>query len=161
MWNSPTIEVFPQTDVIYIEIGAGAAELYSLHFAMNSSALDFQEPFAYHPHITLAQELPHERVEAMIGTGAPPLGGVPRAPHIPRRARRFCAEHFRELLGRSGRVFARRRPGPLNRTQSIQNIPATADRNLSGRNAPYERFLCIQLQFAIRSRWPSRVCAPF
>jgi len=60
------VEVFPHTDVIYIEIGAGSSELISLHSAMNSCALDFQEPFPYHPHITLAQELPHERVEAML-----------------------------------------------------------------------------------------------
>jgi 2'-5' RNA ligase superfamily protein len=62
-----SIEIFPQTDVIYIEIGAGAAELYSLHSAMNSSALEFQEPYPYHPHITLAQEVPHERVEELTG----------------------------------------------------------------------------------------------
>src|SRR4051812_18352044 len=51
-----TIEVFPLTDVIYIEIGGGAAELHDLHTAMNTTALEFEEPFAYHPHITLAQE---------------------------------------------------------------------------------------------------------
>ena len=33
------------------------------------------------------------------GTGAPPLGGVPRAPHHSApRARRFCAELFGDLL---------------------------------------------------------------
>jgi hypothetical protein len=29
---------------------------------MNSGALAFEEPFEYHPHITLAQEVPHDRV---------------------------------------------------------------------------------------------------
>jgi 2'-5' RNA ligase len=48
--------------VIYIEIGAGAQELYQLHSVMNTSALEFAEPFPYHPHITLAQEVPHEQV---------------------------------------------------------------------------------------------------
>ena len=57
-----SVEVFPSTDVIYIEIGAGAKELYAFHSAMNTSALAFKEPFPYHPHITLAQEVPHERV---------------------------------------------------------------------------------------------------
>jgi 2'-5' RNA ligase len=56
-----SIEVFPLTDVIYIEIGGGARELYSLHSAMNSSALEFVEPYPYHPHITLAQDVSHER----------------------------------------------------------------------------------------------------
>jgi hypothetical protein len=31
---------------------------------MNSGPLEFLEPFPYHPHITLAQELPHEHVVA-------------------------------------------------------------------------------------------------
>lgn len=57
-----SIEVFPATEVIYIEIGQGSTEMRSLHSAMNSGALDWDEPFVYHPHITLAQEIPHERV---------------------------------------------------------------------------------------------------
>jgi 2'-5' RNA ligase len=57
-----SIQVFQQTNVIYIEVGAGAAELYGLHSAMNRSALAYQEPFEYHPHITLAQEIPIDRV---------------------------------------------------------------------------------------------------
>jgi 2'-5' RNA ligase len=57
-----SVEVFPLTDVIFIEIGAGAQELYKLHSAMNTSTLEFKEPFPYHPHITLAQEVSHERV---------------------------------------------------------------------------------------------------
>jgi 2'-5' RNA ligase len=57
-----TIEVFPVTDVIYIEVGAGTAELRRMHAAMNQTDLGFDEPFVYHPHITLAQEIPHDRV---------------------------------------------------------------------------------------------------
>jgi 2'-5' RNA ligase len=58
------IEMFPVTNVIYIQVGRGAAELRKVHQAMNAGPLEFQEPFAYHPHITLAQELPRENVEA-------------------------------------------------------------------------------------------------
>jgi hypothetical protein len=58
------VEKFPVTDVIYLGVGDGAAELQQVHRAMNSGALEFQEPFVYHPHITLAQELPHDRVTA-------------------------------------------------------------------------------------------------
>jgi len=58
------IEIFPVTDVIYIQLGRGAAELGHVHRAMNAGALEFQEPFAYHPHITVAQEIPHENVAA-------------------------------------------------------------------------------------------------
>jgi 2'-5' RNA ligase len=56
------IEIFPVTNVIYLEVGRGAAELRHVHKAMNSGALAFQEPFAYHPHITLAQEIPLDKV---------------------------------------------------------------------------------------------------
>jgi hypothetical protein len=52
------VEVFPATEVIYLEIGRGASEMRSLHFAMNTGALDWDEPFVYHPHITLAQDIP-------------------------------------------------------------------------------------------------------
>jgi 2'-5' RNA ligase len=60
------VKVFAVTDVIYLEIGSGAAELRKVHQAMNTGPLEFQEPFAYHPHITLAQELPRDKV---AGTG--------------------------------------------------------------------------------------------
>ncbi len=58
------IDVFPVTNVIYLQLGAGAAELEGLHTAMNARALAFHEPFAYHPHVTLAQELTSADVAA-------------------------------------------------------------------------------------------------
>src|SRR5580704_15314205 len=54
------IEIFPVTNVIYLQVGSGADELRQVHQAMNAGSLEFQEPFPYHPHITLAQELPRE-----------------------------------------------------------------------------------------------------
>lgn len=59
------VRIFPVTNVIYIEVGAGAPELYQMHDAINSGALAFEEPFAYHPHITLAQEIGHGDVQAV------------------------------------------------------------------------------------------------
>jgi 2'-5' RNA ligase len=56
------LDIFRVTDVIYLEVGAGAAELRRMHEAVNTAALAFQDPFPYHPHVTLAQEVPHERV---------------------------------------------------------------------------------------------------
>lgn len=56
------IRVFQYTNVIYIDVGAGASELRRIHAAMNLTDLAFEEPFAYHPHITLAQEIPHNGV---------------------------------------------------------------------------------------------------
>jgi 2'-5' RNA ligase len=63
-----SIEVFPVTNVIYLELGAGAAELRKLHSAMNAGALAFDEPFLYHPHVTLAQELMSADVAAAHAT---------------------------------------------------------------------------------------------
>jgi 2'-5' RNA ligase len=56
------ISIFPVTNVVYLEIGKGAAELVGMHGAMCHGALRFDEPFAYHPHITLAQEVPADSV---------------------------------------------------------------------------------------------------
>lgn len=56
------IGVFPETHVIYIELGMGREQLLELHAALNRGPLHFAEPFEYHPHITLAQELPLEAV---------------------------------------------------------------------------------------------------
>lgn len=50
-----SVEIFPVTNVIYAEIGAGRSELLEMHEALNSGHLRFTEPFYYHPHITLAQ----------------------------------------------------------------------------------------------------------
>jgi len=56
------ISVFPVTGVVYLEVGRGSDELRRMHAAMNTTSLAFQEPFPYHPHITLAQELPLDQV---------------------------------------------------------------------------------------------------
>ena len=56
------LRIFPVTNVIYLELGQGAGEMFRIHQAMNSPPLEFDEPFAYHPHITLAQEIPPDKV---------------------------------------------------------------------------------------------------
>jgi len=58
-----SIRMFPVTNVVFIELGKGSDEMFKIHEAMNSRSLAFNEPFAYHPHITLAQEIPQERAE--------------------------------------------------------------------------------------------------
>jgi len=59
-----SIEVFQGTNVIYLSIGAGYRELERMHAALNRGPLQFAEPFEYHPHVTLAQQLLPEQVEA-------------------------------------------------------------------------------------------------
>lgn len=56
------IRVFDVSSVVYIAIGKGLKELLAIHDALNCGDLGFPEPFSYQPHITLAQELPPERV---------------------------------------------------------------------------------------------------
>jgi 2'-5' RNA ligase len=63
-----SIETFPRTDVIYLELGRGAAELHAMHAAMNNRCLNFSEPFLYHPHVTLAQEIPNGSADQMRET---------------------------------------------------------------------------------------------
>lgn len=58
------IQVFPVTHVVYLEVGAGEPELRDMYEAMNLTSLAFQEPFPYHPHVTVAQEIPQAGVPA-------------------------------------------------------------------------------------------------
>jgi len=50
------VDIFSQTNVIYIGVRRGAEELRVMHDAMNNGDLAYKEPYPYHPHITLAQE---------------------------------------------------------------------------------------------------------
>ena len=59
------IRIFPVTNVIYLEVDSGREELAAMHDALNGDALVFEEPFVYHPHVTLAQEIPPGEVQAV------------------------------------------------------------------------------------------------
>jgi 2'-5' RNA ligase len=60
------VEVFPVSDVIYINLDVGAAELRRLHDALAVGALQCQEQFEYHPHVTLAQELKPDELDELV-----------------------------------------------------------------------------------------------
>jgi 2'-5' RNA ligase len=62
------IEVFPITQVIYLSVNAGNSELRRLHRTLNAGSCVFEEPFSYHPHITLAQDLEPDRFETALKT---------------------------------------------------------------------------------------------
>jgi len=53
--------VFPISDVIYLSIKKGGKELLPMYKSLNVGPLRYQEPFPYHPHITLAQGLTREQ----------------------------------------------------------------------------------------------------
>ena len=59
------VTVFESTNVIYLEVRAGKAQLEALHNTLNSGALEYREPFLYHPHITLAQDFPPGQLDEM------------------------------------------------------------------------------------------------
>ncbi|HEV2198466.1 MAG TPA: 2'-5' RNA ligase family protein [Bryobacteraceae bacterium] len=60
------VELFPESRVIYVSVKTGQAELERMHDALNTGGMAFEEPFPYHPHITLAQDLPPESIAAVL-----------------------------------------------------------------------------------------------
>ena len=49
------VAVFPMTSVVYLELESGQLEIERLHRELATQALDFNEPYPFHPHVTLAQ----------------------------------------------------------------------------------------------------------
>ena len=62
------VEVFPQTRVIYLSVAAGFHELILMHDQLNRSSVSFVEPFDYHPHVTLAQDLDDSGFDRALAT---------------------------------------------------------------------------------------------
>lgn len=50
-------ELFAGTNVVYISIASGLHHLEHIHGMLNEASLGYNEPFPYHPHVTLAQGL--------------------------------------------------------------------------------------------------------
>lgn len=57
---------FESSTVIYIDITIGSGELKAAHAALNQGPFEFQEKFAYSPHITLAQGFPESELQAKL-----------------------------------------------------------------------------------------------
>ncbi len=60
------VEVFPVSDVIYLNIEKGGEHLRLMHDVLAVDGLEFAEPFAYHPHVTLAQELKPDEMDELV-----------------------------------------------------------------------------------------------
>lgn len=56
------IEMFSISSVVYLAVAEGIPELCRIHDRLNSNSLAFREPYPYHPHITVAQQLAPEQV---------------------------------------------------------------------------------------------------
>jgi 2'-5' RNA ligase len=52
-----TIQVFPETGMVYLSVETGREELLRLHDSLNRGQLFAEEHFEYHPHLTLGGPL--------------------------------------------------------------------------------------------------------
>lgn len=57
------IQIFPVTQVIYLSVTKGFEDLIRLHSLLNRGRVCYSEPFEFHPHVTLAQDLEPARVQ--------------------------------------------------------------------------------------------------
>jgi 2'-5' RNA ligase len=60
------IEVFPITNVIYISLATGKSDVENLHGKLCNSSFSSTETYPFHPHVTLAQEIPAEKVPEVL-----------------------------------------------------------------------------------------------
>jgi 2'-5' RNA ligase len=60
------VEIFPESRVIYVSVKHGHVGLEQMHDALNTGSVAFEEPFPYHPHITLAQDLPVDSIDHVL-----------------------------------------------------------------------------------------------
>lgn len=68
--ETQSVEIFPETHVVYISVGTGGRDLVAMHRILNSGALRFEEKYQYHPHVTLAQGLTPEEALRVRDTAA-------------------------------------------------------------------------------------------
>jgi 2'-5' RNA ligase len=101
------IQKFDVTDVIYISVEAGAEQLRHMHRSLNRGALAFEEPFAYHPHVTLAQEIQTGQVETLAALAAHRWLEF-------RGPRRFRAENTVFVRNTRGNLWVDLTSGPLS-----------------------------------------------
>jgi 2'-5' RNA ligase len=64
------VQIFKSTSVVYLGVGQGRDSVLRMHDALNREELEFQEPFTFHPHITLAQDLSPDTVEEIASVAA-------------------------------------------------------------------------------------------
>ena len=60
------VDLFESTQVVKIPVRSGVAALRTLHDILNTGPFEQSEDFEYIPHVTVAQELPPEKVSACL-----------------------------------------------------------------------------------------------
>lgn len=82
------VEIFRTTNVIYIGIKEGERELREIYRALNQGPLAADEPFPYHPHVTLAQDLKPDQVQPLYQLARNRWAAFPHSRRI--HAERAC-----------------------------------------------------------------------
>jgi 2'-5' RNA ligase len=59
------VAIFEKSNVVYLTLSQGENELQTLHENLNTRQLEYNGPFPYHPHITLAQDLNPEQARSL------------------------------------------------------------------------------------------------
>jgi 2'-5' RNA ligase len=62
-----TVQRFPETNFLYLDIGEGNGLVHELHDALNTGELEHEEEFEFRPHLTLGGPVPEPEVEAFRG----------------------------------------------------------------------------------------------
>ncbi len=63
------VDVLATSSVVHLSIKRGFPEMQRLHDALNTGPAQFCEPYPYHPHVTLAQQITPEQVPAVFELG--------------------------------------------------------------------------------------------
>lgn len=60
------IGIFTMSSVVYVTLTAGFERMKEVHGELNQGPAEFNEPYPYHPHITLAQQISPAQVPAVF-----------------------------------------------------------------------------------------------
>ena len=134
--------VFPVSDVVYLSIKEGRRPLLQMHSALNTGPLKYQEPFPYHPHITLAQNLTHDQSLELAAVARKRWSEYPYPRVFPVESLSFVQNTVQEFMGRPGPFPTR--PGAIHSPlsvirfagQSAKNTPSSTNRTRSGAAFP-------------------------
>jgi 2'-5' RNA ligase len=77
------IEIFPLTSVIFLSLIGGRGFMEAMHEELNQGILEADELFEYHPHITLAQQVPPDQVLSAYDRACARWGQWKRPRHFP------------------------------------------------------------------------------
>ncbi|MBV9759151.1 MAG: 2'-5' RNA ligase family protein [Acidobacteriaceae bacterium] len=62
-----TVQRFPETNFLYLDIAHGNSRVHDLHDALNDGELAFAEEFEFRPHLTLGGPIPEKELASLQG----------------------------------------------------------------------------------------------